>query len=92
MRTLAIVLFAGCLGCALVHERAVDAHVDAPPTPEMLCAATGGHWRHGPCCPTECGLECPLACISSNCACAPDQVWDETLGCVHSPMCMPMSG
>jgi len=74
-------------GCALAHERTVDANVDAPLSPEMLCAATGGHWRRGPCCPTVCGAECPLACISSNCACAGDQIWDGTLGCTHSSMC-----
>jgi len=87
MRRAALALFALVLGCALVHERSVDANVDAPATPMSLCAATGGHWRDGPCCPTECGRECPLACVSSNCACANDQVWDAALGCVRSPTC-----
>jgi hypothetical protein len=86
-RVIGIASFLACVGCALAHERGVDANVDAPFTPETLCAATGGHWRHGPCCPTECGRECPLACVASNCACAADQTWDATLGCTHSPMC-----
>jgi len=81
------VLALAWLGCALAHERTFDANVDAPPTPISLCAATGGHWREGPCCPTRCGHECSLLCVSSNCACASDQIWDTTRGCVHSSMC-----
>jgi hypothetical protein len=74
-------------GCYRSHEIGGPAVDGGPLDPPALCAATGGSWRSGPCCPTRCGDECPLDCVSANCRCPDDAIWEGERGCVRSPEC-----
>jgi hypothetical protein len=75
--------FVAGVGCRIVPDcGAID------PLPEdELCAATGGSWENI-CCHTECGVPCPLPCISPACNCGPDRVFDPVRGCVVDVSCM----
>ncbi len=76
-------------GRAFIEGRGCVAIASALPcsSHQCQCTSSGGRWEPNTCGGSRCGAPSALTCASGGCICGPQQVWDDSLGCIDSFDC-----